>query len=353
MSKIAFAWPGLPDYASRCIRAVIDRHGVPVPVIGTRPGVPIEGMEDSLGQEIHWIDGKDVDITWEKLGLSPPAVLIQGGYFLPAFNSLGRQCRARGGKVVLTSDLNWTGRLRQRLLDPLIVRVKTQQKFDGFFVPGRSGQRYYQQVLGAVAFTVTGLYGADPVLFNNGAPLVDRPKTFLFVGQFIPRKNVLGLARAFIRFAADHPDWNLRLCGSGEQRGEVPMHLRIRIENFVQPPQLAELLREARCLVLPSLEEHWGLVVHEAALTGCALALTDVVGAGDDLARPQNSVLFPAGDDVAIERALRDIAAWDTAQWQSAERVSRDLAREFGPEPFADAVDEILRRLDSNHSYRS
>ena len=352
MSKIAFAWPGLPDYAARCIRAVIERRGVPVPVIGTRPDVPIEGMEDSLGQAVHWINGQDAAITWEKLGLSPPAIFIQGGYFLPAFNSLGRQGRSGGRKVVLTSDQNWPGRWRQRLLDPLIVRVKTQQKFAGFFVPGRSGQQYYQQVLGTAAFTITGLYGADPALFNSGAPLVARPKTFLFVGQFIPRKNVLGLARAFIRFAADHPDWSLHLCGSGEQRDEIPVHPRIRIENFVQPPQLAELLRKARCLVLPSLEEHWGLVVHEAALTGCALALTDIVGAGDDLARPQNSVLFPAGDDVAIERALRDIAAWDTAQWQSAERISRNLAREFGPEPFADAVDEILRRLESDHPYR-
>ncbi|AAU92792.1 glycosyltransferase [Methylococcus capsulatus] len=345
MAELAFAWPGLPDYAARCIRATIDRCGVPVSVIGTRPGVPIEGMEASLGQAIHWIHGEDGSLTWEKLGLAPPAVLIQGGYHLPAINALGRQCRAAGGKVVLASDQNWTGNMRQRFVDPLLVRKRIKTRFDALFIPGASAQRYYRHMFYPVERTVTGLYGSDPTLFNGGAPLMERPKTFLFVGQFIPRKNVVGLARAFIRFVVDHPDWTLRLCGSGEQRGEIPDHPQILIENFVQPPQLAEMLRKARCLVLPSIEEHWGLVVHEAALTGCALALTNVVGAGDDLARPQNAVLFPPRDEAAIERTLREIAAWDIPRWQTAERISRDLARGFGPTRFADAVDDLVHRL--------
>jgi glycosyltransferase involved in cell wall biosynthesis len=302
-------------------------------------------MEKSLGRNVHWVDGEDTCVTWESLGLTSPAVFIQCGYSLEAFNALGRQCRAAGGKVVLASDQNWTGTLRQRFVDPVMVRLRTQSRFDALWVCGRSGDRYYRQVLKADPCVVTGLYGADPALFYGGAPLHERPKTFLFVGQFIPRKNVVGLAKAFIRFAADHPEWNLRLCGSGRQRDEIPKHPQIRIEDFLQPPRLAEILREARCLVLPSIEEHWGLVVHEATLTGCALALTDVVGACEDLARVENAVLFPRGKEAAIERALRDVAAWDTARWDSAECASRDLARGFGPEPFTDSVDALVRGL--------
>jgi len=345
MTELAFAWPGLPDYAARCIHAAIKRRDTPVAVIGTKPGVPIEGMEYSLGQAVHWIVGQDKRVTWEKLGLAPPAIFIQGGYFTPAFNALGCQCRAAGGKVVLASDQNWSGGFRQYLFDPFLVRMKTWLQFDAVFTPGRSGVQYYRRVIHPAACIVTRLYGADPALFNGGLPLKERPKTFLYVGQFIPRKNVLGLARAFICFAADHPDWVLRLCGGGEQLGEIPKHPQIQLENFVQPTQLAAILRESRCLVLPSLEEHWGLVVHEAALTGCALALSEVVGAAKDLANPQNAVLFPPGDEAAIERSLRDIAAWDTARLLAAEYTSRNLAVGFGPESFADAVDELINRL--------
>jgi len=93
---------------------------------------------------------------------------------------------------------------------------------------------------------------------------------------------------------------------------------QIRVESFVQPPELADLMRKARCLVLPSLEEHWGLVLHEATLSGCALAVTTAIGASDDLARAENAVLFPPRDETAMEGALRNIAAWDDARWQSA-----------------------------------
>ena len=342
---LAFAWSGLPDYAARCIRAVIDRRGGGVTVIGTRPRVPIEGMEASLGQSVHWVDGHDRSITWHRFGMTPPKVFIQGGHFLPAFNALGRQARLAGACVVLASDQNWTGSWRQRFVDPIRARLMSKPRFDGVFVAGNSGERYYRGMSFPKEAIVQGMYGADPIIFNEGPPLRDRPKQLIFVGQFIQRKNVVALTKAFVRFSMDYPDWMLRICGSGEMRDLLPTHAGIQVEDFVQPPQLAALLRESRCLVLPSLREHWGLVVHEAALSGCALALTDVVGAAADLARAENAALFPPGDETAIEHALRTIATWNRVQWDQAETVSRALARKFGPERFADAVDQIVDTL--------
>jgi glycosyltransferase involved in cell wall biosynthesis len=189
------------------------------------------------------------------------------------------------------------------------------------------------------------MYGADPALFHGGEPLHLRPKTILYVGRLAPIKNVVGLTQAFAAFAKDHPDWVLRICGSGGQRALLPDHAQIQVEDFVQPPQLAEIMREARCLVLPSLHEPWGVVVHEAALSGCALALSTAVGAADDLARPDNAVLFKPRSVAAIEGALRTIAGWDDQQWQRAEQTSRELAKQFGPERFADAVDRFIEIL--------
>lgn len=346
MPRIAFAWPGLPDYAARCIRGVIKRQAMPVSVVATPPSVPIEGMERSLGQPVHWIDGSNPDAGWSSLGTKVPDVLFCGGYSLPAFNALARRVHQEGGRVILMSDNNWQGSLRQRTLDPLRHRLLFRSRFDGIFVPGASGERVahswgYRN--GAVA---RGLYGADPTLFHWGPPLQERSRTFLFVGQFIARKNVLGLAEAFVRFADQFPDWSLSLCGAGVQENNIPRHPGIEVRGFVQPLQLAELLRQVRCLVLPSLEEHWGVVVHEAVLSGCALALSTTVGAADDLARNENAVLFPPGDTEAIARALADIAVWDDDRWTLAARVSRELAAAFGPEAFADGVDSLIPPLN-------
>jgi glycosyltransferase involved in cell wall biosynthesis len=342
LTSIVFSWSGFPDYAARCIRAVIDRHPEEVSVIGTRPDVPIEGMERSLGQPVHWIDGTVRYLKWADLGLQPPDLFFQGGYYLPAFRSLGAECRGQGGKVVCLSDATWRGHWRQILVDPLRHRALLRRRFDGVLVPGKSGLRHARIMGYAPEKTLPGLLGADPILFCGGRPLHERPKTILFVGRLEPVKNVMGLITAFQHFAQNHPDWVLRICGRGPQRADIPGHPGIHVEEFVQPSELAEIMRGARCLVVPSLREPWGLVVHEAALSGCALALSSSVGAAQDLAQPQNAILFAPGRVEAIEAALRKIAEWDAARWQRAEGVSRERARQFGPDKFADAVDRFI-----------
>ncbi|WP_287383907.1 glycosyltransferase [Mesorhizobium sp.] len=347
IESIAFAWSGLPDYAARCIRVVIDRFPGRVTVIGTRPVVPIAGMERSLGQAVHWIDGRDANADWTRLGIRRPDLFFQGGFHWPAFNSLAVHCRSHGGKVILQTDSNWQGTLRQHLLDPIRHSVLLRRRFDGVFVPGVSGTIYAERMGYRPGTVLQGMYGADPALFNGGAPLHSRPKRFLFVGRLVQVKFVVALAQAFVDFAADNPDWSLQICGAGPLRDQLPHHPLIEVSDFLQPAQLADVFRDARCLVLPSLSEPWGLVAHEAVLSGCALALSQVVGAASDLATKSNSVLFRPGDVNAITDALRSIASWDTHHWQEAESASRSVATKFGPEPFANAV---ARFIDKMHS---
>ena len=86
----------------------------------------------------------------------------------------------------------------------------------------------------------------------------------------------------------------------------------------------------------------WGLVVHEAALSGCALALSTSVGSALDFAEPANSVLFKPGSVDAIEAALQKIASWDDDKWRIAEATSIRLESKFGPQAFADSVNNFI-----------
>ena len=45
VKNITFAWPGLPEYACRSIRAVIDQNLASVSVVATQARVPISGLE--------------------------------------------------------------------------------------------------------------------------------------------------------------------------------------------------------------------------------------------------------------------------------------------------------------------
>lgn len=350
-ANIAFSWHGLPQYAARLIRAAIDLVGEECIVIGSRPNVPVKGMEDVLGQKVYWVDARR-PVRWHDLGLEPPTVYFQSGWSYPAFSSLGREVKVEGGAVVGLSDANWRGDFRQLVLGPLAFRALHRRYFDAMLVPGLQGERL-MRYLGAPSDRIRlGMYGADPAIFNGGDALASRSKTFLYVGQLISRKNVLGLARAFLKFAELHPGWTLRITGSGELRHLMPADPRIIVEDFVQPEQLAERYRQARFFVLPSLKEAWGLVVHEAALCGCALVLSDAIGSGDDLATARNSVRFSAGDQDDLVRALCDAANKDDVWLTTAEAESRELAQRFGPARFAAEVAAVTKAYSDSAKCR-
>jgi len=115
----------------------------------------------------------------------------------------------------------------------------------------------------------------------RGEGLPEDAPYFLFVGGFNPHKNLPRLVDAFANAAANRPDLLLLLVG--DHTGDV-FHtdvgaLRRRIEErgltervhwagFVDDETLRHLYAGARALVLPSLEEGFGLPAVEAAACG-------------------------------------------------------------------------------------
>ena len=111
------------------------------------------------------------------------------------------------------------------------------------------------------------------------------------MGRLIAWKDVVRLARAFLRF------WSIALIGCcifvvrGEDKSYTTTP-NIIIEDFVQPEELVLRYHSARFLILPSLVEAWGLVVHEAMLCGCGVVLSDRVGSAADPASKETLLDF-------------------------------------------------------------
>lgn len=133
--------------------------------------------------------------------------------------------------------------------------------------------------------------------------------------------------------------------GSGPLQSVIPPHPRIKVHGFVQPEQLGALYRSARIFALPSLSEAWGLVVHEAALSGCQLLLSETIGARHDFALPGNSCVFRTGDLRSMADGLLKLASLEGAALVSAGLCSVQAARTHGPEAFASSAEAIVRTL--------
>jgi len=140
-------------------------------------------------------------------------------------------------------------------------------------------------------------------------------KRMVFCGRMAEVKRPDLLVDAFLQIADERPDWDLVMIGDGPLKEQIAHHVenddadRVKLLGFVNDPaEIGAIYRSSDVLVLPSDYEPWGLVVNEAAVAGCALVVSDVVGAAPDLVRDGvNGRVFRAGDGEALKRALLDV----------------------------------------------
>ena len=352
---ICFAWDGLPQYGAREIGAFCRMNpGEEVIVISSRPDIPLnlEHIEACVGCRVIWLDDVAVFPILERLG-NVPDVVIQTGWYIPAFNAVGVACKAGGGIVIAMNDTNydgtpvaWLRALRFRFWG---YRHRVRPIFNGYMVPGKSG-RHLHRIFGVPDKKIfEGLYGAAPELFYDGGALEKRPKRFLHVGRLDDRKNILMVCSAFLKIASRHPDWELHICGAGPLRDRIPAHPSIRVDEFVQPEELSRHYRDARCLVLASHQEHWGLVVHEAVLSGCFLLLSEKVGCVPEFACKDNAFLFSPNSEQELVQQMEKVTVLTEMALGRAREISLRLSKIFSPDVFARNLTDFIQGQKNEH----
>lgn len=345
--RVAIAWHGLPLYAASAIAAAIGEGRRPIDVIATRPLVPAEGMEEVIRQPVMWIEAGDRP-TFRSWHRAVPRVLFISGWSVPSFRSLAGEVKRAGGRVVGMVDNSFRGDLRQ-CVGAVAYRVLYRSLFDHVWVPGRAATRLMQFYGVPRARISQGLYTCDSSIFRHTAQLVERPCRFTFAGQLTERKNVTRLCRAFIRFHEQGGSGcELEIFGSGPLRESLPRHSAIRIHDFAMPARLAVAFNESRCLVLPSVIDHWGVVVHEAASCGMLLIVSDSTGAAEDLCAPANSRIIRADSEDDLVAAFRWAAAMSRDGLAHGSRTSLELAGAFSTRLWVEKFHGICDRLESS-----
>lgn len=116
-----------------------------------------------------------------------------------------------------------------------------------------------------------------PMLKNKADLSITNKPFLLYVGTLQPRKNVTTLIKAFNIVKKTIPDLELIIAGKKgwlfdeifELVEEMGLEDCVYFTGFVTDKQLAYLYQNARCLVLPSLYEGFGLPILEAMSFGC------------------------------------------------------------------------------------
>jgi len=171
-------------------------------------------------------------------------------------------------------------------------------------------------------------YAIDPervhvVGFGRNAAPVDAERDwttprFLFVGRQWERKNGPAVLRAFSRLREDLPNARLDLVGghpSVDVEGVVG-HGTLRFGVPADRERYATLVREATCMVMPSLYEPFGVAYLDAGAAGMPSIGSTVGGAAEAIG--DGGLLVHPADDDALLAAMRRMCDPRAAQQMGA-----------------------------------
>lgn len=154
---------------------------------------------------------------------------------------------------------------------------------------------------------------ADPGKLRAELNLTPGRPVILFASKLQPRKHADHLLEAYARVCASAPDRvpYLLIVGDGEERARLEARARdlalegVRFPGFRNQSELPAFFALSDVFVLPSRHEPWGLIVNEAMAAGCAVVLSNEVGAHADLVTDGvEGFVFPFGDIDALTSAL-------------------------------------------------
>lgn len=209
--------------------------------------------------------------------------------------------------------------IKRAVLRTLFSRVR------GFLSIGHLNEQFYRSygILEEQIFSVP--YAVDNDVFvqqseslrsqkralRRSYGIADDLPVVLFTGKLIAKKRVIDLIEAFAD-AQKHTPCSLALVGDGELRRSLEGHVaersipRVHFLGFRNQSEIGKLYALADLFVLPSSSEPWGLSVNEALCFGLPVIVSDRVGSGSDLVKPEvNGYIYPCGDCAALSKYIQ------------------------------------------------
>jgi glycosyltransferase involved in cell wall biosynthesis len=174
----------------------------------------------------------------------------------------------------------------------------------------------------------------------------------LFVGRLVEEyKHVSYLLRCFQRLNKAGKEVSLALVGNGPDRDNYENMIKTKNISGVQflgemdHEQLCRVYAASDIMVLPSRSEPWGFVLNEGMEFGLPLVVTDAVGAGPDLVRPnENGCIVPSGDEGELVKALEKLIHDPGLRTRMGE-ASRRIVEHFSPENWAAGVVSAIKAV--------
>jgi len=289
---------------------LVNEHNINAHIVCKSPDInaPYKFADNKKIRIINDTEFKSTLYLWSWIkSVSPNAIYISG------WNNLKYLIIAiyysKKIPTIIGLDNPWIGSFKQYILSG-IGNITISHMFSHCWVAGPP-QYVYAKKLGFKYHNILkGLYCANIPSFKHGfKQSSNREKKIIFVGRFVEYKKPIQLVKVFSKILCDNKnnDWSLELIGNGPLKKELIEYEcdKIIISEFLDPIHLPAKFAQASFLCLPSSQEHWGVVVHEAVASGLGLILSDTVYSFTSfLIHGHNGFLFKDGNWEQLEETL-------------------------------------------------
>ena len=174
---------------------------------------------------------------------------------------------------------------------------------------------------------------------------------FLFVGRLAEEKNVDGLLCAWISYRMDGGSWPLVLVGDGPEKtrlmgiaGQSGYADQVIFAGHKGSAEMGPYQSFARCFVLPSTREPWGLVVNEAMASGLPVLASTHCGCAEDLVdEGRNGYTFDPCSPSDLTALLHHMSRLSEEARKTMGRTSETIIAAYTPQRFGQEIASVLR----------
>jgi glycosyltransferase involved in cell wall biosynthesis len=334
--KLLLLWSPLADYSVACLRQLAQKPDIELYLIyqPAEPAAPYDSLDTSFCCQ-SFVQTPDNKAEIEQFCYDVhPDIIIMASWNIKLYMRISRKCRTQGAYVVSVFDRQWLGTPKQ-WLGVVTSTFYLQRSIDNFFVSGDRQADFSRRL--SYPNPYRGYNCANTDRFVNLPP--SPHKNFIFIGRLVAIKGLPLLLRAYATYRTTTTQpWGLLICGTGELESSCLNQPGVRLLGFTQPHELPDYLAKATCLVLPSMFEPWGLVVHEAATAGLSIIASHQVGATTYYVRDGQNGYIINPDEPSLLRALCLVSGASKTQLTAMRTISQKLASLWTLEKWANYV---------------
>ncbi|TRL39170.1 glycosyltransferase family 4 protein [Rhizobium straminoryzae] len=171
-------------------------------------------------------------------------------------------------------------------------------------------------------------------------------------GKLIPKKDPETVIKACIALAATTGrDVTCLLVGSGALEEDLRSRyaqapgIRLVLTGFINQDEIGDYYLASDVVVLASRREGevWGLVCNEALQAGCALAMSEAVGAAPEFGHRERCGIFAIGDVAALTTLLQKLCLFER-DYNWASGFMQDYSTEAAASGLASVARLVRRR---------